>query len=76
VQHRGERKPDERRRKGAAENDDDRMDVIEHPQIATHQDQGGDDNDAGDQTQAGCDIHERTPNPNAARAPPARARRP
>ena len=33
------------------------VDVVEHPQIATHQDQGDDDGGAGGQPQAGCDIH-------------------
>ena len=57
MHHRGERKADQGRGERAAENDDDGVDVVEHPQIAAHQDERDDDGGAGDQPQAGCDIH-------------------
>ena len=63
VKDRGERKPDQRCGERAAENDDEGVDVEEHPEIAAHQDERDEHDDAGDQSKAGCDIHElpRTP---------------
>ena len=50
MHHGGERKADQGRGERAAENDDDGVDVVEHPQIAAHQDQGDDDDGAGGQS--------------------------
>ena len=50
VQHRGERKADQRRGERTTEDDDDRVDVIEHPQIAAQQDERDNDDSAGDET--------------------------
>ena len=42
VHHRGKRKADERRRERAAENDDHGVDIVEHPQVAAHQNERDD----------------------------------
>ncbi len=52
VQDRAERKPDQGRGDRAAEDDDDGMDVVEHPEIATHQNQRAKDDGAGDEADA------------------------
>ena len=74
MQHGGERKADQGRGERAAENDDDGVDVVEHPQVAAHQDERDDDDDAGDQPQGCGDIHElpRTHNATQTRAIPHR----
>jgi len=41
VEDRSQRKPDERGGEGAAKNDDCRMDVEKHPQIAAHENERG-----------------------------------
>ena len=53
----------------AAENDDERMDVDEHPQVAAHHDERDQDNAAGDETEAVA-ISMKTPNRTRARRTP------
>ena len=57
VEHRRQRKPDQRGGERAAEDDDDGMDVVEHPEVAAHQNQRGYYDNAGDQAKQGGDIH-------------------
>ena len=57
VQDRAERKPDKGRGERAAEDDDDGMDVVEHPEVTAHQDQRTQDDGAGDQAKERSDIH-------------------
>ena len=57
MQHRAQRKPDQRRGERAAEDDDDGMDVVEHPEIAAHQNQRAQHDAAGDQAKERGDIH-------------------
>ena len=47
MQDRAERKSDKSGGERAAEDDDDGVDVVEHPQVAAHQDERHDDDDAG-----------------------------
>ena len=64
MEDRRERKADQRRREGTAENHDRRMEVEEHSEFAAHDDKTAKDDSAGDQTEARCDIH-RDPHPYA-----------
>jgi hypothetical protein len=48
-----ERKADERCRERAAEDDDRRVGVQEHPEVAAHQDEGAKHDRAGKQAEAG-----------------------
>ena len=57
VQDRAERKADQCRRERTAEDDDDGMDVVEHPEVTAHQDQRRQDDAAGDQANERGDIH-------------------
>jgi hypothetical protein len=57
VQDRAERKPDKSGGERAAEDDDDGMDVVKHPEVTTHQDQRRQDDGAGDQAKERSDIH-------------------
>ena len=57
MEDRGEREADQGRREGAAEDHDEGVAVREHAEIAAHQDQGDKHDAAGDNADAGCDIH-------------------
>ena len=57
MEHRRQRKPDQRRGERAAEDDDDGMDVVEHVEVAAHQDQRRQYDHAGDEAKQGRDIH-------------------
>src|SRR5262249_46651646 len=61
VKDGGERKPDQRGGERAAEDDDRRMGVGKHSQVAAHQNERDPDDASGGQAEAGCHIHERTP---------------
>ena len=66
----GQRKADQRRGEGAAENDDEGMFADEHVQVAAHQDHEADDADAGHQAKTGRNIHNLTPRQHATVAGP------
>ena len=69
VEDRGERKADQGGGERAAENDDRRVRVEEHAQIAAHQDERDQHDRSRNQAEAGCDIHEHDPVPIRERAP-------
>jgi len=56
-----ERKADHRRGKHAAADHDQRVDVVEHPEVAAEEDQGQDDRDADKKADPGGEIHEKPP---------------
>ena len=58
VEDAGQRKADQGRRGGAAENDDEGVQVEEHPQVAAHHDQRDEDDAAEREPEAGGNIHE------------------
>ena len=61
----GERKADQGRGERAAEDDDDGVDVEEHPDSPPIRMSDNEHDAAGDKPEAGCDIHERYPNADA-----------
>ena len=67
MENAGQRKADQRRRGRAAENDDEGVQVEEHPQVATHHDQGDEDDAAERKAEAGGHIHEALQRTNWAR---------
>ena len=69
VHDRGEREADQRGGEGAAEDDDDGMFADEHVQVAAHQDNRADHDDAGQEAQTGRDIHDL---PHSTPTPPLR----
>ena len=54
VKDRGQRKPNQRRCEGDAENDDRGVGVREHPQIAAHENERAEHNSAGNKAEAGA----------------------
>jgi hypothetical protein len=57
VKHRGEWEADQRSRKRAAEDDDERVRIREHPQVAPHENEGDQHDPAGKEPKAGCNVH-------------------
>src|SRR5262245_26532994 len=57
VEDRRQGKADERGGERAAEDDDERMDVHEHPEVAAHQNEGDEHDGSGSKTEPRCDIH-------------------
>jgi hypothetical protein len=64
MEDRCKRKADQGCGKRAAENDDKRVAVGEHPDVAAHHNKRGKDDRSGNKTERRCDIHE-NPHPNA-----------
>jgi hypothetical protein len=67
VKDRGERKADQRRGEGAAENDDEGMGVEEHRNVAAHEDEREQNDDTGNEADTGCNVHDETPPTQQAR---------
>ena len=59
MDHGRQGKADHGAGEAAAADDDDRMDVVEHPQAATHENDGDDGGDARDEAHSDRDIHRR-----------------
>jgi hypothetical protein len=53
MQHGSNRKADQRCRSGAAENDDDGVNVVQHPKIAAHEDERRDNHGPGHKADGG-----------------------
>jgi len=56
-----ERKADHRRGQHAAADHDQRVEIVEHPEVAAEEDQGQDDRDADKKADPGGEIHEKPP---------------
>ena len=57
MEDRAQRETDQRGRRRTAENDDEGMQIEEHPQVAAHHDERDEDNAAEHEPEAGGNIH-------------------